>query len=442
MGTGSAPASGLGCRWLILIGLAIARTAGAQPASTVAPPATAALPAVATPAAATPAAATPAAATPAAATPAAATPAAATPAAASADTDRAAADQLRRCDGLVVARDLAGARRCFERLRQQHPHSPEARDAERTVRTMIALAPAAAADPALADRRFFVLEPYSNRTHERLRLTSWEKLDFDVTAFIYGLSTGLTAGLAIDPDLNSAPALMVGGAVAYTGLALTYVSTSKVDRGDLPLTLAITAYAPLTAALAALATQWSSPKAVGGAVAGSALLAIPIAVFAARHTDLDPGDTQLVRDAGFWGLATSFVATFGLTDRLQAAATAGLGGLYGGMGIGLLAANYSEVSLERVRMTTWGGYGGALLGGLIANAAHGQEKAETLAIVGGAAAGLLTTFLSTRSVDALPASAMPARLSLRGLEPTALTVVARDGRPVLQPGVTLARGRF
>jgi hypothetical protein len=347
--------------------------------------------------------------------------------------------QLRNCDELIARRDLPAARSCFERLRERHPRTAQAHDADRALRTMTALVPDA------DELRFFVLEPYSSRTNERLRLTSWEKLDFGVTAFVYGLSTGLTAGLALDPNLGSAPALMVTGALFYTGLAVTYVNVAAPDRGDLPLALAVTSYAPLTTALAALATQSSSPKAVGGAICGSALLAIPIATFAANHTDLDPGDTQMVRDAAFWGLVTSFVATLGVTDRLQTAAGAGLGGLYGGLALGLIAANHSEVSLERVRTSTWGGYGGALLGGLIANAARGQQKAESLAIVGGAVFGIVTTFLATASLDAHPAGAVATsspRPSLYALEPTVLSLQGRDGRLILQPGLTAVRARF
>jgi hypothetical protein len=375
------------CRWMVLAALAAARTAAAQPAR---PPA------------------------------------------------NQAAAELRRCDDLIVKRDLPAARICFERLRQQHPDTGAAHDADRSLHTITALASTDPGDPP----SYFVLEPYSSRTHERLRLTSWEKLDFGVSAFIYGLSTGLASALATDASQNSAAGLMVAGAAVYTGLALAYVSTSNVDRGDLPLTLAITSYAPLTTALAALATQWTSPRAAGSAIFASAALSIPIAALVAKHTDLDPGDTQLVRDAGFWGLAASFVAADGITGNLQRGATAGLGGLYGGMALGLLAAYHSEISLERVRMTTWGGYGGALIGGLVASAAHAQQRTETLAIVGGSALGLLTTFLATSSADALPLPVPPRPLSMRGLEPTTLTLIDRNGRQVVQPGVTVVRGRF
>ena len=44
-------------------------------------------------------------------------------------------------------------------------------------------------------------EPYSLRTAERLRLTTWEKLDFGVTAFLYGMSLGLTFSLGLDSPI-------------------------------------------------------------------------------------------------------------------------------------------------------------------------------------------------------------------------------------------------
>jgi hypothetical protein len=261
-----------------------------------------------------------------------------------------------------------------------------------------------------------------------------------VTAFAYGLSTGLAAALATDATANTGAALMVGGALTYTGLSLAFVNTDRVDRGDLPLTLAIGSYAPLTTALAALATGWSAPKAVGAAVTASAVVAIPVAYLVAKHTDLDPGDTQLVRDVAFWGLGTGFVAGLGLTDSFQSAARAGLAGLYGGLALGLVAATHSDVSLERVRMTTWGGYGGALTAGLVAVAAHADSRSGSLAVVGGAALGLLTTFLATRPTDALAPNALPTRLSL--LTPTVLPVQSPEGHPTVRPGITLAAGRF
>ena len=43
------------------------------------------------------------------------------------------------------------------------------------------------------------------------------------------------------------------------------------------------------------------------------VLSVPIAIAAARHLDPDPGDMQLVRDAGFWGLVlgTTGMLAFG-----------------------------------------------------------------------------------------------------------------------------------
>jgi hypothetical protein len=346
------------------------------------------------------------------------------------------AAQLARCDELTARRQVAAARDCYQRLRRARPGTVEGRDAERAVRTLEALAPTSD-----AERRYFVLEPYSERTGERLRLTSWEKLDFGVTAFSYGLSIGFTVALATEATVDAGAGMMVAGGLVYTTLAVTYVSTTEVDRGDLPLALGITSYLPLTTALAALAGNASSPRAVGGAVAGTAALAIPLAVVAAAHSDLDPGDTQLVRDAGFWGLVLGVATTVGVTDSRPHAAVAGLGGLYGGMALGLLAAAHSEVSLERVRIATWGGYAGALLGGLAATAARAPQRATALTIATGSGVGLLVTFLATRGADQLPGVPL-ARTSWRSLEPTALSVVDAQGHPTLRPALTLLRGRF
>jgi len=178
------------------------------------------------------------------------------------------------------------------------------------------------------------------------------------------------------------------------------------------------------------------------------LLSIPIAVVAAQHLNLDPGDTQLVRDAGFWGLALSTVGTLGFGGRTTSyygysqyespssrkVAVAGLLGLYGGLGLGLLAAGNSDVSLERVRVTTWGGYGGAVVGlllGAAANDGRAQDSYRGTAI--GALAGLVITFLSTSSLDGIPAEDESRMSWHRRLMPMMVQVAGRDGR--LYPGL-------
>jgi hypothetical protein len=354
---------------------------------------------------------------------------------------------LRECDALLADRKTETARACYEALRLKHPGTPEAHDAERALMMLglVNFAPAPGLSQAEPGKPgFYVLEPYSPRTNERLRLTTWEKLDFGISAFVYGLSLGASFGGAADSENILTP--MAVGALAYTGLAAVYVNTAQIDRGDLPLVLAITAYLPTTTGLVMLAGSTDSPQAAAGIMAGAGLLSLPLAYLAAANSDLDPGDTQLVRDAGFWGGAWGVGLALS-TDEVseRTVGIAGLVGLYGGLGLGLLAANYSDVSLERIRVTTWGGYGGAVLGGMIAAGAQEDLNGLFRDLALGSALGVLVTFLSTSSIDAVPADAQmdgkPVS-SLRYLEPTVLPIVERDGRTQPRLGLNLARGRF
>src|SRR5262249_23484144 len=162
----------------------------------------------------------------------------------------------------------------------------------------------------------------------------------------------------------------------YTGGAIAYLAAGNPDRGDLPLVLSITSFTPFTALLLAnLMIDNPNPRHTALLTAGAGVVSVPIAIVAAHNLELDPGDTQLVRDAGFWGLvlATTGMLAFGgettndfgyshyqyPSNRKLSAAS--LLGLYGGLGLGVIAAANSEVSLERVRVTTWGGYGGAVI---------------------------------------------------------------------------------
>jgi len=361
--------------------------------------------------------------------------------------------ELRECDAVLAEKKVELARTCYEALRLKHPGTPQAHDAERAVTliTVVGAPPAPEAVPAGArpDPRtggkggFYVVEPYSPRTQERLRLTTWEKLDFGTTAFIYGLSTGASFAAATDAESPLGP--MVVGSLAYTGLAVLYINTAKVDRGDLPLALAITSYLPVTAGLITLTTQTESPQAAGSMIAGAGLLSLPLAFWAAASTDLDPGDTQLVRDCGFWGAVWGVTATAASeypTDRQIG--IAGLVGLYGGLGMGLLLARTSDVSLERVRVSTWGGYGGGIVGGL-ALAGGNDGQGIFAGIAAGSLLGAVITFVATSGIDEIPEDAQftdPKTTSLRYLEPALLPVVDREGRIRPRPGVNLLRGRF
>jgi hypothetical protein len=361
-----------------------------------------------------------------------------------------AATHLARCDQMVTDALVPPARACFEELQRRFPGTPEARDADRALALMKAMAAAPPPTPVggvLTSRpappprgdSFYLLEPFSRRTNERTRLTTWEKLDFGITAFIYGMSTGISLSLASEAEVAGP---LVAGALVYTGLAVGYVSAANPDRGDLPLTLAIASYMPLTVGLVALATEWDSPRAVPATIASVGVAALPIAGLVAANTDLDPGDTQLVRDAGFWGLVLSFTTALAIDDvSTRSAGVAGLLGLYGGLGLGVIAASRTEVSLERVRVATWGGYGGALIGGLIAIAGEATEKGVFSGIAGGAAAGLLITFLGAGGVDAPPDNARFEE-NVSYLEPALLPYVARNGRTEPKLGISVVRGRF
>ena len=373
---------------------------------------------------------------------------------------------LAAADAAVGAGDLPLARSLFEQLATQFPATPEASESRRALAIIAmrvaptgharapASAPAAggksAASATQDDEVIVRNEPYSLRTKERLRLTIWEKVDFSVTSFLYGMSLGLS--FALSQDTHSASDVLTPvalGAITYTLGSVAFLKLANPDRGDLPLALAITSFVPTTTLLVMSAADASSDGLTTGmATTIAGLLSIPIAVVAARHLDLDPGDTQLVRDAGFWGLALSTVGMLGFgghtdpyygssqyrTPSGREVAVAGLVGLYGGLGLGLLGARVGEVSLERVRVTTWGGYGGAVVGLLLGAAANnGREQDTYRGAAIGALAGLVITFISTSSIDGIP-DEEPARLSWhRRLTPVMVQVAGREGS--LHPGL-------
>jgi hypothetical protein len=368
---------------------------------------------------------------------------------------------LTAADAAVGAGDLPLARSLFQRLAAEFPITPEASEARRAL-AIIALraspaghAPTPASVPAAAgtateDGEVIIRnEPYSRKTSERLRLTIWEKVDFSVTAFLYGMSLGLSFALSQSSQSASDVLTPVAlGAIAYTLGSVGFLKLANPDRGDLPFALAITSYVPTTTLLVLTAVDaHPDGHTTGAATAVAGLLSIPIAVVAARYLDLDPGDTQLVRDAGFWGLALSTLGMLGFGGHTSSyygysqyqspsgreVAVAGLVGLYGGLGLGLLGAGVSEVSLERVRVTTWGGYGGAVVGLLLGAATdNGRAQGTYRGTAIGALAGLVITFLSTSSLDGIP-DEEPTHLSWhRRLTPVMVQVAGRDGS--LHPG--------
>ena len=142
------------------------------------------------------------------------TPEAAAPASATAE------QQLAAADAAVDAGDLTRAQILYDQVLRDHPQSAEAREARRALKILLIRLPTAApAEPAPLPPEVVVRqEPYSLRTSERMRLTTWEKLDFGVTSFLYGLSVGVSYGLSVDDGTNegAGTAAMALGAVTYT----------------------------------------------------------------------------------------------------------------------------------------------------------------------------------------------------------------------------------
>jgi hypothetical protein len=312
-------------------------------------------------------------------------------------------------------------------------------------------APAAATPegPTPADRGDIVYsrEPYSLRTKERIRLSTWEKVDFVSTAFSYGGSVGLSYALALrSSDTAGILGPVVLGAGIYTLGAVGYLLEGNPDRGDLPLVLSIASYIPTTVAfaLSSMAPNLDA-GATGWLVAGAGTISIPIALLAAYYLDLDPGDMQLVRDAGFWGMVLGLAGAAGFGQLgssccssslpgWQGVSAAGLVGLYVGLGLGGLAVLLkADVSLERVRVTTWGGYGGAVVGTLVAVAATANNSnSGQAAFAGGtigAALGLAVTFAATGSLDKIPEDAK----MLSSMTPTVSPIAGGSG----QSGMTV-----
>jgi hypothetical protein len=367
-----------------------------------------------------------------------------TPEAAAPDTTSATAEQqLAAADAAVDAGDLTRARRLYDQVLRDHPQSPQAAEARRALKILLTrlapIEPAAMAPlpPEVVVRQ----EPYSLRTSERMRLTTWEKLDFGVTSFLSGLSMGFSYGLGVDDGTNDteAQSAMALGAITYTLGSIGYLTLADPSRGDLPLALGIASYLPTTTLLVAnLAADNPDEHDVALATAGTGLLALPLAVAATHWLDLDPGDAQLVRDAGFWGLVLGTLGTLGFAGDTETfgsfesyreptgrtIALGGLAGLYGGLAAGALAASQSEVSLERVRVATWGGYGGALIGGLMMSGNNRDDRDVYRGIAVGALVGVTAAFALSYKLDGIPADTP---LAGRRLIPTVASVTTADG---------------
>ena len=364
-----------------------------------------------------------------------------------------AAALLKAGDAALDAGDRSGAQAVFQRLVRDFPASAEAIEARRALQALAlpavmpagtVAAPTPAAPPAYTlqpPNRDIVIrnEPYSLRTSERLRLSAWEKLDFGVTAFIYGVSLGASLGIATHAN-DVGPVVL--GALGYTLGSVIFLAAANPDRGDLPLALGIVSYVPMTTLLfTAAAYPNTSAKSQAVATTITSLLAMPIAVVATRNLDLDPGDTQLVRDAGFWGLVLSMTGTLALGTHTygggdyygetgpstREVAVAGLVGLYGGLGLGLLVAAHSEVSLERVRVATWGGYGGAVLGALIGASTRDNGRGVWGGITIGSLMGLAITLVATSGMDGIPPETTPVASGPRSWAPVVTASASPTG---------------
>jgi hypothetical protein len=363
------------------------------------------------------------------------------------------AQLLAAADAAIDVGNLEAAAALYEQITREHPAAPEANEARRALKIIVLRrGPTAAAlvPPLTPPGTTGVVvrrEPYSLRTSERLRLTTWEKLDFGTTAFLYGMSVGFSFALSeSSTDASVAPVAL--GAIAYTVGAVAYLSAGEPDRGDLPLVLAITSFTPTTVLLVAnIASNHPDSRDTALLTAGAGLLSVPVAILAAKNLDLDPGDMQLVRDAGFWGLVlgTTGMLAFGgktVTDSTFGGSfyqgpsdrkvfTSSLLGLYGGLGLGVIAAANSEVSLERVRVATWGGYGGAVIGLLLGASSDNSDKGLWTGITIGALGGLVITFLATSSLDGIPPEDVALRAPRRRdrFAPALLSVTDAEGRP-------------
>jgi hypothetical protein len=368
------------------------------------------------------------------------------------------AQLLAGADAAVDAGNLEQAAALYDQVARFHPDTPEAGEARRALKILgarqvqsppgvpppVGVAPPAAPPPAGTVGVVVRKEPYSLRTSEKLRLSTWEKMDFGVTSFLYGMSVGFSFTLSQNSS-NASVGPVALGAVAYTLGAVAYLHLGEPDRGDLPLALAITSFVPTTTLLLFnIMADNPDGKTVSLATGLAGLLSVPAAIIAARNLDLDPGDTQLVRDAGFWGLVlgtTSMLAwggsttnQYGYTSYRQPSDkklfTSSLLGLYGGLALGTIGAMASEVSLERVRVATWGGYGGAVLGLLLGSSADTEAGVWT-GISIGAASGLVLTFLATGGLDGIPPD--EAQVAVRARQRPRLTPSWRSIAPTLLP---------
>ena len=101
--------------------------------------------------------------------------------------------------------------------------------------------------------------------------------------------------------------------------------------------------------------------------------------------------------------------------------------LYAGIGAGVLWASYTDVSVERSRFATWGGYLGSLLGlGLAGFAGAREPDALLWGMLLGAGGGLTLFGGAAAGLDDLAAGPL-AEIVSAGVRPSAFPTVAGDG---------------
>ncbi|MBI2062043.1 MAG: hypothetical protein HYT87_20210 [Nitrospirae bacterium] len=368
------------------------------------------------------------------------------------------ADKAVEVGNLEVAKDL------YERILREHGDTREAAAAVRALSILAAIEAELKAKlegeegegAAIAenDRKKIVIfrrEPYSLLTRERVRLSTWEKIDFGVTAFTYGASLGFSYSIAGGSDDSPPMGPVVFGALVYTLGSLLYLHEGNPGRGDLPLVLGITSYVPTTALLASnLGRNGLSAENTSLIVALSGTASVPMALYSAYRFDPDPGDAQLVRDAGFWGMILGMTGMMGFGGETcrdcryeeydepsaRAVSAAGLAGLYGGITLGVLAARGTEPSLERIRIATWAGYGGGVLGLLLST--ESDEPAAWRGLTIGAAGGLALAYALAAGVDPIPPET-PLLGCLSAVQPVVAPVVGKDGNPAWSIGLRWSR---
>ena len=243
----------------------------------------------------------------------------------------------------------------------------------------------------------------------------------------------------------------IGGAVllstaVYGALAGVYVGAAKPKRSDLALTLTIASDVPVTALLFGLARDSDVKRSTAAAVAVSGTLALPLAGLVANVATVDAGAMTLAREAGFWGATLAMTGTAGFwagrscdhadhcsrqSPSGRVVGIAGLLGLYGGLAAGGLIGSEWDVSVERARLTTLGGYVGALMGGIVGLVRYDGYQALAPVTIG-AALGLGAGFLLSAGEDSGPTAS-----DANTFVPTLLPIVDGAGKPGIAWGVSL-----